>query len=279
MTKFKIGDKVVPIDKTALGSLEYSTVWNRAKISNQPFIYVTALESEEGDYICDDKKGTDDGDFFNESDLIPYADENETVNNKVKLTQEQAVIIESFKNSPNSIEDVIAHHLNSRWIVEENACLNSLAALDFIDALRVGYEVEIEEEKYNVNDWVIRNNGKLNEGIQRTLGYTFQIVKVRAEGVIDNNDVYHSFDNIQLATLEEIKHEKELQFWKLIGRKFAEFKLGDIYVDYDGIRFTIEDETDIDSRCISIATAKEWYDESDFIGLHLVESLVKFDNE
>ena len=81
MGRFKIGDKVVPIDKTVndYGELNDSIVWNKAKHDNQPYLYVAGFDDEEHAYVCSKYIIDDeiDGDFFNESDLIPYEEKGE----------------------------------------------------------------------------------------------------------------------------------------------------------------------------------------------------------
>lgn len=72
----KIGDKVVPIKKTvgSWGDLDGSSIWKRAQARGQSFLYITGYDASlqcwalcvgENDHL---------GDFFNESDLIPYQD-------------------------------------------------------------------------------------------------------------------------------------------------------------------------------------------------------------
>jgi hypothetical protein len=79
--KFKVGDKVVPIAKTVGRiSLDMSYNWNEARATGQNFLYVNELphthdigDPEYDAYICGRKDG-DSGDYFMESDLIPYVD-------------------------------------------------------------------------------------------------------------------------------------------------------------------------------------------------------------
>lgn len=79
MTKFKIGDRVVPVSKSVYGSLENSCVWTQAQEKDQPFIYVTGYEgaSNNKDVImCDVDYNSGTGDFFLENDLVKYEEEN-----------------------------------------------------------------------------------------------------------------------------------------------------------------------------------------------------------
>jgi hypothetical protein len=74
---FKIGDKVVPINKSAGCPLQLSTVWANAKKNNQQFLYI--VDIEEYVYVVsdtlEDLRKNDrepDGDYFKESDLTLY---------------------------------------------------------------------------------------------------------------------------------------------------------------------------------------------------------------
>ena len=80
--KFKVGDKVVPVDKTVWGDLSQSGSWKKAQAKNQPFLFVNVVGyvrqgGEIVPYLCSDiiKQS---GDYFNESDLIPYVEPAET---------------------------------------------------------------------------------------------------------------------------------------------------------------------------------------------------------
>ena len=77
MTKFKVGDKVVPHSKSIWGNLESSAAWRNAKEECQPFLYVNNIHighPTDGDYACGYTRQS--GDFFNESDLEFYSDQN-----------------------------------------------------------------------------------------------------------------------------------------------------------------------------------------------------------
>jgi len=74
--QFKVGDKVVPIDKTIRGGLSSSHSWNQAKCAGQPFLYISKVGDTWGeltvDYTCSQLSDSTLGDFFMEKDLIPY---------------------------------------------------------------------------------------------------------------------------------------------------------------------------------------------------------------
>lgn len=84
MTKFNIGDKVVPISKSVCGSLGSSNVWLRAQEKKQGFIYVNSYETN-GDVTCSDELDYNSGDFFTESDLVLYSENTVNLINTQKL--------------------------------------------------------------------------------------------------------------------------------------------------------------------------------------------------
>ncbi len=71
--KYKKGDKVVPISKSVWDSLEESFHWKEAKKINQGYLYINGFDKQENAYECVHESNNY-GDFFLESDLIPYVD-------------------------------------------------------------------------------------------------------------------------------------------------------------------------------------------------------------
>lgn len=69
MSKFKVGDKVVPVSKSLCCILELSNAWLNAMAKNQPFLFVIKIEKG---ILCDENVNSICGDYFLESDLIPY---------------------------------------------------------------------------------------------------------------------------------------------------------------------------------------------------------------
>lgn len=75
--KFKDGDRVVPVSKSDGCKLEFSSIWNYAKLINQPFLYITRYDKERKSYILTANKNISGGDFFKTKDLVKYqTDEN-----------------------------------------------------------------------------------------------------------------------------------------------------------------------------------------------------------
>lgn len=79
--RVKIGMKVVPTQKPAKGweeSLENSVICIRAKLNNQPYLFVIGYDPEEHAWILNDKLGSPDdigGDYFRKADFAPYVEE------------------------------------------------------------------------------------------------------------------------------------------------------------------------------------------------------------
>lgn len=96
--KFKVGDKVIPINKTAYSPLVDSVVWRKSE--EKGFMYVVRIEREH--YVCAEEEDVS-GDFFNESDLIPYVE-----------TKRTGTIVELY----NLME------LNDVALVEDNSTLS-----------------------------------------------------------------------------------------------------------------------------------------------------------
>jgi hypothetical protein len=74
--KFKVGDKVVPVGQSFYGPLGYSHCWKRAQQKGQQFLYVVPVIPYDSmvDYVCSEVMDDNSGDYFLESDLIPYTD-------------------------------------------------------------------------------------------------------------------------------------------------------------------------------------------------------------
>lgn len=93
--RFKKGDKVVPISKNYYGKLGDSVVYKRAKELGQGFLYVIDYKSIEGNIVvrCQSHNDGYGGDYFLESDLIFYVEEDASQ----KVTQLEREV-EALKN-------------------------------------------------------------------------------------------------------------------------------------------------------------------------------------
>lgn len=113
MTKFNVGDKVIPISKTVdwntlnrvTDHLDKSGVWNRASGNEQTFLYVSSIDKFRNIYICSNEQNGD-GDYFHESDLIPY---------KTKPTKNQRIT--ALENEVAELK-LIVHELRGKKSIE-----------------------------------------------------------------------------------------------------------------------------------------------------------------
>ena len=73
-SKFKVGDKVVPVSKSVYSSLEGSCHWTDVKYTNKPYLYVCKPNcfDDKNHIRCSQVKDDYAGDYFLESDLIHY---------------------------------------------------------------------------------------------------------------------------------------------------------------------------------------------------------------
>lgn len=97
MSRFKVGDKVVPVSKSVCGSsLEHSVVWKYAKQMGQSYLFLNKIEGYT--HICDIEvnNGEIRGDFFLESDLIPYEEPKAQIEVKEKPPVYYTLPKESF---------------------------------------------------------------------------------------------------------------------------------------------------------------------------------------
>lgn len=69
--KYKVGDKVIPIDKTYGMPLFSSSEWNKAKAHGQEYLYVVWILRSDI-YALGHNKNAHSGDVFKEEDLVPY---------------------------------------------------------------------------------------------------------------------------------------------------------------------------------------------------------------
>lgn len=113
MTKFNVGDKVVPISKTVdwntlnrvKDHLNESGTWNRALSNEQTYLYVNSIDRFNNLYICSNEQGGG-GDYFHESDLTPY---------KTKPTKNQRIT--ALENEVTELK-LIIHELRGKKSIE-----------------------------------------------------------------------------------------------------------------------------------------------------------------
>ena len=151
---------------------------------------------------------------------------------KVKLTQEQADLIEGYKKRgiSDALKFIEAFSVQNRFVLLSNQCLNSLAVEELSICLLVSDSYEVIPQ-YNVGDWVIN----IHTG---EIGQVEEIKKV--EGALGNNEriIVNSTINyphsLRHATPEEIQQEKKRRFWERLGREVDVYKSGDIVTSGTG---------------------------------------------
>lgn len=100
---FKIGDKVIPHQKSILGPLDSSVEWIRVKDTEHPFLYITEINSTSSILILHREKGAiGRGDYFSKEDVSLYPEwEVKFLNNTDKLNE--------YKFNPKIYEWVEIH--------------------------------------------------------------------------------------------------------------------------------------------------------------------------
>ena len=117
MTKFNVGDKVVPISKTVKGfdNLKNSTNWNKAQEVNQPFLYIQYFDGDVNAYVCNLNKAEGGGCYFNESDLIPYI--KVTKNQRITALENEVAELRPLKQEVAELK-LIVHELRGKKSIE-----------------------------------------------------------------------------------------------------------------------------------------------------------------
>jgi len=91
--KYKVGDKVVPVVKTAgVISLDQCEFWENARSKGQNYLYVVEVRTTS--YICNDSDKKTSGNIYNETDLMPYVEPvaDTTPQGKTVLEEAQSLI-------------------------------------------------------------------------------------------------------------------------------------------------------------------------------------------
>lgn len=190
---------------------------------------------------------------------------------KVKLTQSQVNAIDWIASETGrDHEDIIRDHADKPggWMHGAGA-LNDMPLLTLVDALRIGYEVELE---YKKDDWVQDHHG--NIGV---------VTKVEGDKVWGSwNGVKHEAyarrrEIVKKFTSEEIRAEKESRVWAGIGRKAKEFQYGDVLINKMNVPFTVGGFDQTSDGFINTKTAERWYRDGGVKGIYPAGSFVSFE--
>lgn len=124
MTKFNVGDKVVPISKTVdwntlnrtTNHLDKSSAWNKALENEQKYLYVNIIDEIRNLYTCSNEPYGG-GDYFHESDLTLYKNK-PTKNQRITALENEVaelkLIVHELRgkksiepSTTNTVEDII----------------------------------------------------------------------------------------------------------------------------------------------------------------------------
>ena len=121
------------------------------------------------------------------------------------ITRAQAEAINSCKIDDEDKVEAIRHHINT-WCAPPNRCLNELSLGELVEALYVGYEVEVEElePQFEVGDWVIN-------------AYNNRIFQLEQSEVKDFFELLPTLKHIRHATESEIAEEEKRRMDKKIN--------------------------------------------------------------
>lgn len=185
---------------------------------------------------------------------------------KVKITKEQAKSIEWLRERQSekyghlySDEKCIKDHIkmkekNGKW-TKEMSGLNDMTTMNLIDALRVGYEVEV---KFGDSKYFHSNFGKtgiLHEHhIYWEGGGTTGLLYAKSD-FIDNW--------IRHATEDEIEQYKKNRIWRNLNRRVGEFKTGDRGINKEG------------SYILTPKLLEVYYNKGELDGFYPIDSYVK----
>ncbi|MCT1904083.1 hypothetical protein [Oceanobacillus sojae] len=166
---------------------------------------------------------------------------------KIKLTQEQADVIESLKGRDRNFSRLVKKHLEG-WRTKRNRCLNDLNVGDFCKSILVPGSYEVIPQ-FNVGDWVVAT-GRPSD----FYNYPTKITDVDNinEGYIET-DKFTSLNigYFRYATSEEEAQEKKRRFWEKLGREVSGWMEGDIVSEESNDRsITFLQQYEIERGCV-----------------------------
>lgn len=145
---------------------------------------------------------------------------------KVKLTQKQAVIIESLKKEHlEMLKELYEHPEN--YDIGKHEPLMDLTAEQYHEALYDGYEIE---EEYKVGDWVVNKNGSIGV-IERITNALYSGKWWNGSEILGMNTIGPCFE--RHATTKEMIIAKQRMWWHKHGRGVWNLRENDLlYHDY-----------------------------------------------
>lgn len=183
------------------------------------------------------------------------------VGEKVLLTQEQARAVDDLITS--NFDWALNNQMNKKWSEDSMYfSLNKLSTVCFVDALRIGYE--IEKSKFEMGDKVVRVDGNAFSGFKK-------IETVEATAGRDNyrltNSLVYTWDFIRHATIEEI-------YWfETLERNYiGDFRIGDVVDGIPDRPYILKLEGDL-------IGASNWYEQGSIVGIYPAESFKSLPKE
>jgi len=150
-----VGMKVVPHSKSFYGNLESSINWSHAKTINQPYLFVSKINSD--CIVLDSIKGSDNGDYFLPKDFEPYINEsrnkenNESGNIKIKKSELNSSMLFKMRNGNlcvllETINDMVFY---KRQEIIDGSYSGQISLNDYDDNILIigdQYESDLEYE-------------------------------------------------------------------------------------------------------------------------------------
>lgn len=177
---------------------------------------------------------------------------------KVLLTKEQAMELESFKRLGCSLED-LANNKNNP--VEPYSVIHELSIDEMAKVLYHPCGYEVKEPEFKAGDKVILWGGVV------TLKESRELLGSVAWSVEENNGVHLYASDLVRATPEEV-------YWlETLGReKVGDFHVGDAYMDSSNQIYEVK-------GTVGLAGAANFYKKGDFKGIYPTESFKPYPEE
>lgn len=144
---------------------------------------------------------------------------------KVKITQEQAEVLESVKCRVGNEENIVRMHVDKSipWGQEEYE-MNEFNLDDLIKALYIGYEVE---PKFKKDDYVvIKKTGEVAKIKAHPPAFPYPDYLLSCNGYFTS----HHVDELRHATKQEIWwFESDRDFWEIREDDTLKY-IGDLYI-------------------------------------------------
>ena len=159
--KYKIGDKVVPFQKTVGWDFQDSIIWEEAKSKGQNYLFIKRYDENGNYYVLGDNKDDISGDYFNEDDFYLYEGDKKMIDNEIneKLDELQS----NYENELNECRNRFNVRLNEiRQEIKKESFIKGGQDYWYIDSS--GNTLCDTWGNYNIDNYrLIYNNVWLNE--------------------------------------------------------------------------------------------------------------------